>query len=135
MLVGQPLFTRRRLQDMLTIVVVTSIVPSNPDTSMIESILASYVEHEPLLLAARKIIVCDRPKTSATGKRCAPRKLQTRLTLTCLAKSQYKSGIVLAEDYAAYEEYIERLRRLAAANRASFAFARFQPLRAHARRV
>ena len=67
--VGLPLFCRRRLGDMVTIVLVTSIVPSNPDTTMIEAILGSYLKYEPLLEHVPKIIVCDKPKLSANGRR------------------------------------------------------------------
>jgi hypothetical protein len=69
---GLPLFAPRRDPvELLTMIITTSVIPSHPDTRMIETVLSSYSLHEPLLANVRKIIVADAPKRSLSGKRYA----------------------------------------------------------------
>lgn len=100
---GLGLFVRStRVQDQLTLIITTSIIPIHPETRLMYEVLASHVKHEPSLRKCKKIIVCDHPKVSVSGTR------------------QYKSGKVLEQDFIRYNEYISRLEAMANANEYPF---------------
>jgi len=92
---GLSLFVPKRIRDLITMVVTTSVIPFHPETKMLEEVVASHEKHESELGECKKIIVCDFPKLSVSGSR------------------QFKSGKVLEEDMVRYEEYIQRLEELA----------------------
>ena len=102
---GHDLPTASPLQDvesgndvapLLTVIVTTSAVQSNPNTAMLETVLSSF-SLVPGLDQCRRIIVCDGCRVAA---RARPRK-----------------GTVTADGAAAYFEFIERLKRLFRAER------------------
>jgi hypothetical protein len=99
---GIPLFIPKRVQDLVTLIVTTSIIPCHPFTRLIEEVLASHSRYEPELDECPKIIVCDFPKVSLSGVR------------------QYKSGKVLEQDLGRYNDYITSLEAFAAAGEAPF---------------
>lgn len=86
----------RPLEELLTIVLVTSPVPSNPSTEMLEWTLQSYVEKAGLSLCA-KIIISDGFTVAGKGQRERP-----------------KSGRVPAEWVAPYAQFRDRLDALIA---------------------
>ena len=99
---GFQLFFPKRVRDLLTIIITTSIIPIHPETRLIHEVLATHCRYEPELSTCQKIIVCDHPKLSVSGTR------------------QFKSGKVLQEDMVRYEEYIQRLETLAEKGEAPF---------------
>eukprot|EP00936_MAST-01D_sp_MAST-1D-sp1_P000357 g357.t1 len=77
---------------LMTIILTTSPVPSNPSTALIETVVRSFA-HVPDLFQCQLLIMCDGYSIGHTAK--------------------YKRGIVTAEGARNYEEYVSRLRRLA----------------------
>lgn len=76
----------------LTLIITTSIIPSNPSCDLIQDVLNSYLTHEPDLYSCEKIIVCDCPKLSN--------------------KKEYKSGRSIQQEIDNYNQYIINLEQL-----------------------
>jgi hypothetical protein len=79
------------MSDKLTVVITTSPVASNPDTEMLEEVLATF-SFAPGLLDCPKVFVFDGVKIKD--------------------KAQYRQGQVTAEGQRNYEEYKARIRQL-----------------------
>lgn len=81
------------ISEALTVIITTSPTPSAPSTELLDTILASFHEHCPLLLECNVIVVLD------TYDRIAP-------------ANRLKKGSVTAEgaqNFAAYRENVKRL--------------------------
>ena len=83
------------VKDLLGIVLVTSVLSIHPSTDMIEAVMATHVKKQPELEQCSKIVVCDTPKLAKNAD-----------------KTKFKSGRVLPDDVARYEEYVKRLEQL-----------------------
>ncbi len=83
------------VKDILGIVLVTSVLSIHPSTDMIEAVMATHVKKQPELEQCSKIVVCDTPKLAKNAD-----------------KTKFKSGRVLPDDVARYEEYVKRLEQL-----------------------
>ena len=81
-----------RLEDKVTVVLCTSPVKSNPSTKLIQETYGSMCHYAPCLKACRMIICCDGYKTRERPK--------------------YRSGQVTEEGGKAYEEFLQRLKKL-----------------------
>ena len=94
----------------LTVIVVTSPVRSHPSTALIETTMEA-MRHGEGLQQCRKIIVCDgyRKQRTDTGQ---PTKRHMN------ASKSMRSGIVDEEGAEAYDEFKQRLERLACARSA-----------------
>jgi hypothetical protein len=82
------------LASAVTIMVNTSPIEIHPSTIVIEEIVGALLGHVPLLRKCPILIVCDWFKVKEQNK--------------------YRAGQITAEKAARYEEYVARLRRLAA---------------------
>ncbi len=82
------------VDQLLGIVLVTSVLPVHPSTEMVTAVMATHLKNEPALDACVKIVVCDRPKLAKPG---------------CV---KFKSGRVSVDDVARYDAYCDELVRL-----------------------
>eukprot|EP01062_Namystynia_karyoxenos_P053479 TRINITY_DN43327_c0_g1_i1.p1 TRINITY_DN43327_c0_g1~~TRINITY_DN43327_c0_g1_i1.p1 ORF type:complete len:617 (+),score=122.35 TRINITY_DN43327_c0_g1_i1:85-1851(+) len=86
------------VSDRLTVVLTTSVCPSNPSTQLLEAVLATF-SCVPGLDAAKLVIVCDGCEVLGDSVR---------------TRQGYKRAVVSAEASAQYELYKQRVRELAA---------------------
>ena len=93
------------LQDLLTIIVTTSPIKSNPSTEVIERAMGTFVMGgEDFAYKCRKVIVCDGARTKNSGSSISNKHVNT--------KQAMRNGIVTtnqAEDYAKYKENLRKL--------------------------
>lgn len=93
------------LEDLLTIIVTTSPIKSNPSTELLERVFDTFFHggHD-FALKCRKVIICDgcREKSDGVSKRHAN------------PKQAMRNGIVDSEQLESYKEFKAALRRLCA---------------------
>lgn len=91
------------IEDLMTVVVVTSPVKSNPSTRMMQELL-NYFRLVPQLVRCKKLIMCDGVKVVKVG-----------------ASNKFRAGRVTAEAAEMYKQYIANLQALAAEGDGEFA--------------
>jgi hypothetical protein len=92
------------MKDIVTVIVTTSPIRSNPSTEMLEKTLETFYRGGPDFCACAKIIVCDGYRTQ-TGQGDVSRKHTN-------VKQAMRNGIVTDEQADNYVAYKERLREL-----------------------
>jgi hypothetical protein len=95
------------MKDIMTIIITTSPIKSNPSTEVLEKTLETFQNAGPDFCACSKIIVCDGYRTQ-TGQGDVSRKHTN-------AKQAMRNGIVTDEQAENYRIYKERLHKLCAA--------------------
>ena len=91
------------IEDLMTVVVVTSPVKSNPSTRMMQELL-NYFRLVPQLVRCKKLIMCDGVKVVKVG-----------------ASNKFRAGRVTNEAAEMYKQYIANLQALAAEGDGEFA--------------
>ncbi|CAB9502722.1 expressed unknown protein [Seminavis robusta] len=94
------------LQDILTIIVTTSPIPSNPSTDVIEKTFACFSQGgTEFAYHCRKVIVCDGVRTQDNGEEVVSRKHTN-------PKQAMRNGICNVEQTDRYQQYKQALRHL-----------------------
>jgi hypothetical protein len=92
-----------KLEELLTIVITTSPIPSNPDTALLENAMATFLHGgEEFAYKCRKVIMCDGVREGeAVSKKHAT------------IKQAMRNGIVTGVQADVYTQYKTNIRRLA----------------------
>mmetsp|Transcript_6837 Transcript_6837/g.10826 ORF Transcript_6837/g.10826 Transcript_6837/m.10826 type:complete len:285 (+) Transcript_6837:87-941(+) len=88
---------QNEVANQITMIVTTSVGPTNPLTVFLEKLMSSYVQHQPELRRCRKIIVCD-GENIIDGER--------------YKAVHFRRGVVSEAASARYREYIRNIDEL-----------------------